>query len=82
MISEELFSEYQFLQLNKNRQFELIAGRCAEFENRIKAASSRLEAEQISANACSHFEEECPSSIVRNALTHHVEELIKNYWPK
>ncbi|MBN1397370.1 MAG: hypothetical protein JXA06_04985 [Bacteroidetes bacterium] len=82
MISEELFSEYQFLQLNKNRQSDLIAKHCIEVEKIIRTASSRVEAEQLSADACSHFQDECPSSIVRNALTHHVEELIKNYWPK
>jgi hypothetical protein len=79
-MNEELFSERQFLQLNQVSQSELIANHCAEIEEQIRDASSRLEAERISAGACLQFEKDCPSMLVRNALIRRIEELIGKYW--
>jgi hypothetical protein len=80
--NEELLTDYQFGQLHRTRQTELIVSHCATIEEHIRHASSRLEAEQISSSACSEFKNECPSEIVRNALTRHVEDLIKKYWQR
>jgi hypothetical protein len=79
-MNEELFNERQFLQLNQAHQSELIANHCAEIEERVRNASSRLEAERVSASACLQFEKDCQSMLVRNALTHRMEELIAKYW--
>jgi hypothetical protein len=79
---EELFNDHLFLQLEKNRQYELIAKHCADIEKQIRTASSRSDAERISTSACFQFENECPSNLLRNALTRRVKELIAKYWSK
>ena len=80
VMEEELFSEDRFVRIGEDLQSELIARHCAEVEDRIRTASSRPDAERVSAEACSRFREECPSALLRNALTRRVEELVNKYW--
>ena len=80
ILNEELLSDERFAQFSTQRQSEIIAARCKEVEERIRTASSRLEAERESVGACLKFEKECSSMIVRNALTRRVEKLITKYW--
>ena len=80
IFNEELLPDDRFAQLNSTQQSEIIANHCAEIEELIRTASSRFEAERISADACLRFENECPSMLVRHALTHRVEEFITKYW--
>jgi hypothetical protein len=79
---EELINEQQFLQLNQMRQSELITKHCSGIEERIRNARSKEEAEQISNKACSKFESECSSSIVRMALSQYIQDKIMQYWIK
>jgi hypothetical protein len=80
--NEELVSEQQFLQLNQIRQSELIAKHCFGIEERIRSAQSKEEAEQIASKACSKFESECTSSIVRTALAKYIQSKVMQYWSK
>ena len=80
ILNEELLSDERFAQFSTQRQSEIIAARCMEVEERIRTASSRLEAERESVGACLKFEKECFSMLVRNALTRRVEKLITKYW--
>jgi hypothetical protein len=80
ILNEELLTDEGFARFGKQRQSEIIAKHCSEVEERIRTASSRLEAERGSAEACLQFEKECPSMLVRNALASRVEELIAKYW--
>jgi hypothetical protein len=78
--NEELLNDQQFLQLNQMRQSDLIAKHCAGIEEHIRTALSRFEAERIAANTCLQFQHECTSALVRNVLTHRVEELMIKHW--
>jgi hypothetical protein len=78
--NEELLNDQQFLQLSQIRQSDLIAKHCAGIEEHIRTASSRFEAERIAANTCLCFQKECSSVLVRNALTHRVEEFMTKHW--
>ena len=80
--NEELINEQQFLQLNQVRQSELIMKHCSNIEERIRDAQSKEEAEQIASAACTKFESECASSIVRMALSRYVQDKIMQYWDK
>jgi hypothetical protein len=80
MFNEELLSDERFAPLSNTQQSEIISKHCAEVEKYIRTASSRLEAERISANTCLQFQHECSSDLVRNALTRRVEELITKHW--
>jgi len=80
--NEELINEQQFLQLNQTRQSELIAKHCSEIEERIRDAPSKEEAERIVSKACSKFESECTSSIVRMALSQSLQAKVMHYWSK
>jgi hypothetical protein len=80
--NEELLNEQQFLQLNQIRQSELIAEHCSGIEERIRDARSKEEAEQIASKACSKFEDECTSSIVRMALAQYIQGKVTQYWGK
>jgi hypothetical protein len=80
IFNEELLTDNRFAQLNRAQQSNIIANHCAEIEERIRNASSRLEAERVLASTCLQFEKECPSMLVRNALTSRMEELIAKYW--
>jgi len=82
MFNEELLTDDRFMQMNSNQQSILITKHCAEVEEQIRAASSRLEAERVSANTCLQFQHECPNALVRDALTRRVGELISKHWPK
>jgi hypothetical protein len=79
---EELINERQYLRLNQTRQSELIAKHCREIEESIRGAHSKEEAEQISSKACTKFESECTSSIVRMALAQYIQDKITHYWSK
>jgi len=79
-VNEELLTDERFRQLNGNRQSELIADHCADIEDRIRSAPSRLEAMRLKESACTTFEQACPSVLVRTALSRYVEELIVRYW--
>ena len=81
-MDEELLNEQQFLQLNQTRQSDLIAKYCAGIEEQIRVSASRSEAESIAAAACKNFEGECSSSIIRNVLALHVQNLVNQYWRK
>ncbi len=78
--NEELINEQQFLRLNQTRQSELIAKHCSGIEERIHDARSKEEAEKIASNACSKFESECTSSIVRMALAQYIQAKVMHYW--
>ena len=80
--NEELIDEQQFLQLNQTRQSDLIMKHCSGMEKRIRNARSKEEAEQIASKACSEFEEECTSSIVRMALAQYIQVKVFQYWCK
>ena len=80
--NEELINEQQFLQLNQVRQSELIGKHCSGIEQRIRDARSKEEAEQIASKACSKFENECTSSIVRVALAQYIQVKVMHYWNK
>jgi hypothetical protein len=80
--NEELFNEQQFLQLNQIRQSELIAKHCSGIEERIRDARSKEEAEHIAGEACTKFESECTSSIVRMALSQYLQAKVTHYWSK
>jgi hypothetical protein len=80
IFNEELLTDDRFARLNSTQQFDMIAKHCGEIEERIRTASSRIEAERNSTSACVQFEKECPSMLVRHALLRHVEELIVKYW--
>ena len=80
--NEELINEQQFLQLNQIRQSELIAKHCSGIEERIRNVRSKKEGEQIASNACSKFESECTSSIVRMALAQYIQVKVTQYWNK
>jgi hypothetical protein len=80
--NEELINEQQFLQLNQIRQSELIAKHCSGIEKRIRDARSKEEAEKITSKACSEFESECTSSIVRMALSQYLQAKVTHYWSK
>ena len=79
-VNEELLTDERFRQLNGNRQSELIANHCADIEDRIRSAPSRLEAIRLKESTCTRFEKACPSALVRTALSRYVEELISRYW--
>ena len=80
--NEELINEQQFLQLNQTRQSELIAKHCSGVEECIRVAQSKEEAERIVSKACSMFESECTSSIVRMALSQSLQAKVTHYWSK
>jgi hypothetical protein len=80
--NEELLNEQQFLQLNQIRQSELIAEHCSGIEERIRDAQSKEEAELIASEACSKFESECTSSIVRIELAIYIHGKVTHYWNK
>ena len=80
IFNEELLSDDHFAQIHSSQQSEIITKHCAEVEECIRTARSRLEAERISANMCIQFQHECSSSVVRNALTRRVQELITKHW--
>jgi hypothetical protein len=80
--NEELLTDERYLRLNGNQQSELIGKHCTDIEDRIRSASSRLEAVQIKEMACSEFKKECQSKLVRTALSIHVEDIIIFYWDK
>jgi hypothetical protein len=82
MFNEELLTVDRFAQLKSSQQYDIIAKHCSEVEERIRTASSRCEAERVSANTCLQFHHECPSALVRDALTRRVGELISKHWPK
>jgi ATP-dependent Lon protease len=79
---EELINEQLFLQLNQIQQSELIAKHCTSIEERIRDARSKEEAEQIASKACSKFETECASSIVRMMLSQYIQVKVTQYWNK
>jgi hypothetical protein len=79
-MNEELLNERQFLQVNQIRQSELIANHCSGIKEKIRLSASISEAESIAASACKKFERECSSSIVRNALALHLQNIIEQYW--
>ena len=81
-MNEELLNEQQFLQLNQTRQSDLIAKYCAGIEEQIRGSSSRSDAESAAAAVCRKFERECSSSIIRNVLTLHLQNLVNRYWRK
>jgi len=78
--NEELLTDERFERLNTHRQSELIAEYCSDIEDRIRSASSRLEALRFAESSCTRFEQTCPSALVRKALERHVEKLILQYW--
>ncbi len=78
--NEELLTDERFERLNTNRQSELIAEYCADIEDRIHSASSRLEALRLAESSCTRFEQTCLSTLVRKALERHIEGLILQYW--
>jgi hypothetical protein len=80
--NEELLTDERYRQLNGNQQSELVARHCADIEDRIRSAPSRLEALRLKELACSRFKQTCSSVLVRTALTRHVEELISRNWEK
>lgn len=79
--NEELLTDERFQKLHGNRQTELINSYCNEIEDKIRTAASYQEAVWQRDLACTQFNKQCPSAIVRTALTHHVNELISRYWP-
>lgn len=80
--NEELLTDERYRQLDENQQSELITKHCADIEDRIRSAPSRLEALRLKESACSGFERACSSALVRTSLASHVEELISRYWDK
>ncbi len=78
--NEELLTDERYRQLNKNQQSELIAKHCADIEEHIRLASSRLEAYRLKESACARFEQSCPSTLVRKALSVYLEEVISRNW--
>jgi hypothetical protein len=80
MFNEELLTDDRFARLNSTQQYEVIGKHCVDIEERIRTATSRLDAERNSTSACLQFEKECPSMLVRHALTRRVEELLIKYW--
>jgi hypothetical protein len=78
--NEELLSDERFVRFSTQHQSEIISLHCGEIEERIRTASTRLEAELGSAEACLQFEKECPSTLVKQAMTRRVENLIIQYW--
>ena len=78
--NEELLTDEIYLKLNRKQQSELIASHCADMEYRIRVASSREEAIRLKEMACTKFNQECQSTLVRAALIRHVEDLISHYW--
>ena len=80
--NEELLTDQRYLRSNGNQQSEQIANHCVEIEDRIRLAPSRLEAVRLKELACTKFNQECQSSLVRAALTRYVEELISRHWDK
>jgi hypothetical protein len=81
-MNEELLTDERFLRLDANRQSELITEYCADIEDRIRSAPSRLEALRLSESSCTRFEQACPSALLRKALETHIEELILQYWDR
>jgi hypothetical protein len=79
-MNEELLNEQQFLRVNHFRQSELIANHCSGIKEKIRLSASISEAERIAASTCKNFEHECSSSIVRNALALHLQNIIEQYW--
>jgi hypothetical protein len=80
--NEELLTDERYQQLHGNQQSELIANHCGDIEERIRSASSRLEAVHLKELECTKFKQECQSTLVRTALTRYVEEIISRYWDK
>jgi hypothetical protein len=81
-LNEELLTDERYRQLTENRQSELLANHCADIEDRIRSAPSRLEAVRLKEFACNKFGQECPSALVHTALTKYVNDLIARYWDK
>ena len=80
--NEELLTDERYLRLTGKQQSEHIANHCAEIEDRIRLAPSRLEAVRLKELTCTKFKQECQSTLVRTALTRYVEELIARHWDK
>jgi hypothetical protein len=80
--NEELLTDERYLRLNGNQQSEHIANHCADIEDRIRSAPSRLEAVRLKELECAKFKQECQSTLVRTALARYVEEMISRYWDK
>jgi hypothetical protein len=78
--NEELYGDRRLLRLSQARQSELIVKHCDGIEERIRDARSGDEAEGIAAAACRTFDSECPSNIVREALSQHIRALILRHW--
>jgi len=78
--NEELLTDELYLKLNGKQQSGLIANHCADMEYRIRSASSREEAIRLKEMACTTFNQECQSALIRTALIRHVEDLISRYW--
>jgi hypothetical protein len=77
---DESMTDQQFLGLGERRQREALAEHCAQIEERIRTAPSRLEAEVAAQRACDRFARDCPSSIVHKALPRRVWELVEQRW--
>lgn len=77
---EELVTDNRFAQFNKKQQTDLLAKHCADIEERIRTASSRYEADRVSAEVCLEFEKECHSSVVRRSMKQRVQDLLIEYW--
>lgn len=66
--------------LSRDRQQEVIQTYCADLEERIQSARERSEAETIVQEACSSFDRECESSIVRTFLKQYAQKVLLRYW--
>jgi hypothetical protein len=77
---DEPISAGEFLRASTMRQAELIHHYCGRIDERIRMANSREAAAEIAEEACRTFKTECPSEILRAALTGHVREVLEKHW--
>ena len=77
---EELIPERRDDILSSSKQEELIKNYCAGIEEQIRTAPASAEAKKIIDVACSGFESECKSGVVRSFLQQYVRGLYENHW--
>ena len=62
------------------RQAELVKHYCETIDRQIQAADSGTEARRIVSAACRQFDDDCESSVMKNFLRKHVNQLLEQFW--
>ena len=62
------------------RQAELVKRYCGALENRVRTASSEIEARRIVHEACQTFDFECESNAIKVVLRQYAFRLLADHW--